>query len=495
MRRRLRLAYLTLLTVVLAGLAVPLAATQAARDTQHMYIDRVNDTARFASLAEPALRTGRTSALATELAQYDELFDIAAIIVGRDGRPVIPSRPGLGALLADPEVQRHLAAALSGDRSGPAAVAWPWRSGPLVVAEPVGRGGEITGAVLTLSPTDELRAAIWRAWAALAGLSLLALLAGAAAATPLADWVLRPVHELDDAAHALAAGRYGSRVAVASGPPELRRLVASFNAMAARIATLLERQRAFVSYASHQLRTPLATLRLSVDNLAPAVRPCGLADHRLVTEEIDRMARICDALLAFARAEATATEVRRMDVARVADSRVAAWRPRAAQSGVRIGRTGPAAVTAVTAADVLDQALDALIDNAVKFAGPGSRVQVAVRPTRQWVDVDVTDNGPGIPPEDLHRAAEAFWRRPTDQNRDGSGLGITIVHTLVSASGGRLILLPARPRGLTARLRLPVCAAGGEAGPAGPEDAEPAPPRPGAGAGARSGAAGADGPP
>ena len=88
MRRRLRATYLTLLVAVLIGLDVPLAFTLASRTAQTMFIDRLNDTGRFASLAEPALRTGRLASLEAELRQYDEVFGIAVTVVGRE--PAVP---------------------------------------------------------------------------------------------------------------------------------------------------------------------------------------------------------------------------------------------------------------------------------------------------------------------------------------------------------------------------------------------------------------------
>ncbi len=458
MRRRLLITYMTLLAAVLVGLDIPLAITLAGRNAQTMFIDRQGDTARFASLAEPALRTGQTAALQAELAQYDAMFGIVAAVVARDGHLVLASRANVD--IADTVLRDHVSAALSGQRSGFAAVIWPWGDEPLVVAEPVGSGGEVIGAVLTVSPTGTLHSVNRRSFAALAGLSVVVLLIGAAAAVPLARWMMKSVHDLNDAALALGAGRFGDRVPVASGPPELRNLVASFNAMSGRIATLVERQRSFVSYASHQLRTPLATLRLCVENIAPAVDETGRDDHEMLADEIERMARLCDALLEYARAEATADDARDIDAAAVADARVAIWGQAATRVGIHLTRTGADRAVARAAAQVLDQTLDALLSNALKFAGSGATVTVAVDTVAPgWVGISVVDNGPGMSPADLARAAEPFWRRPADQNVDGSGLGVTIADALVKASGGRLDLAPAVPHGLHARIWLPAAAA------------------------------------
>jgi signal transduction histidine kinase len=453
-RRRLQVTYLTFLAAVLLGLDIPLAITLAARNSQTMFIDRQGDTARFASLADPALRTGRTDLLDAELRQYDGMYRIAAAVVGRDGQLVLTSRDDLD--ITDPLLQERIGAALSGQRAGLGEVNWPWGSDPLVVAEPIGQGGDIIGAVLTVSPSGPLHRQTWRSWALLAGLSLLVLLAGATAAAPLARWMLRPVDELDNAAGALAEGRFDDRVAAGSGPPELRRLAGSFNTMADRIATLIGRQRSFVSYASHQLRTPLATLRLCVENLRPSVQPDGMDDYAMVAEEIDRMQEICDALLTYARAEATADDAEDMDAVAVAEARVAIWGQAATRAGVQLTRVGQDTAPVRAAALALDQALDALLSNAIKFAGTGAQVVVAVeRVDEQWVDIHVVDNGPGMAEADLARAREPFWRGVRDQNVEGSGLGVTIADALVAASGGRFDLMPAQPRGLHARVRLP----------------------------------------
>jgi signal transduction histidine kinase len=454
MRRRLIVTYVTLLAAVLLGLNVPLAIAIASNVGNQMFVDRQGDTARFASLAEPALRTNQTVALAAELRQYDEMFGVAAVIVTRDGRPVIASRGGID--VTGGELREQVEAALSGQRTEPGPTLWPWRDAPLVVAEPVGRGGEIFGAALTVSPTGALHAATWRRWALLVAVSAVVLIAGVAAAAPLANWMLRPVQQLDEAAHALAAGRFGDRPLTATGPPELQRLTASFNTMADRVATVVERQRSFVSYASHQLRTPLATLRLWVDNLEASVLPAGREDHRMVADEIERMGSMCDALLTYARAEVTADDVADVDAAEVADARVAIWSQAAGTAGVRLIRAGERVAPVRAAPQALDQALDALLSNAVKFVGRGNQVVVMVdTPSPQWVDIHVIDNGPGIPSADLDQASQPFWRSADHQNVAGAGLGITIADALVTASGGRFDLMPAQPYGLHARVRLP----------------------------------------
>ncbi|XVQ07456.1 sensor histidine kinase [Spirillospora sp. CA-255316] len=468
MLRRLLAVYVSLLVLVLAALEIPLAVTFAAHETQAMFIDRLNDTSRFASLAEPALCSGRTDSLRAELVRYDDLYGIPAAVADREGNIVVASRPGLVR-----EVGRsRLRAVLSGERSGIQSVTWPWKHDPMIVVEPVGCGGEVIGAAVTVSPTHAVRASIVRRWSQLAAAGLAALLVFGFAAIPLSRWVLRVVRNLDQVTGELSAGRLQARVPVATGPAELRRLAEHFNAMAEAMSRNLELQRSFVSYASHQLRNPLAALRLRVENLGPHLSDDGARDLESAIEETARLTRILDGLLALVRAEGGNCRVAVVDCGRVATERVAAWREAAA--GVRVRRRGAAHAGALAAVDGVGQILDALIDNAAKFAGPGATVTVTVsRPRRpaappgegpageqRVVCVEVADDGPGLSDAERVRATQRFWRSPEHQNIDGTGLGLTIAHALAEASGGRLELLPVEPHGLCVRLVLPAPAGG-----------------------------------
>lgn len=454
MRRRLLITYLTLLGVVLLALTVPLGVTIASRDSQAVFIDRLNDTARFAALAEPALRSGRTAALQAEIAEYDRLYHVGVAIVTPDNVVRLASRSGI-----DPNgdgVRQEVAAARSGTRSGLSDIVWPWQPAPLVVAEPVGVNGQIIGVAVTVSPTAELRASIWREWVVVGAIGLLVLLVGAAAAVPITRWLARPLNELDEVTHAISRGRLAERVHATTGPPELRRFATSFNDMADQVAGMVERQRGFISYASHQLRTPLATVRLRVENLADSLAPDGAEDHRLTLEEVDRLSRIFEALLTFARAGTTATDLVTVDAAAVADERVAAWQPRAEAAGLALARTGTRRPVRIRAAsETLDQVLDALIDNAVKFAQPGGTIDVTVRETGDRAEVSVSDDGAGMSADSLSRATQPFWRQPTDRGVAGAGLGLAIANALVAASGGNLELATVEPHGIRATISLP----------------------------------------
>jgi signal transduction histidine kinase len=450
-RRRLVATYVLLLCMVLLALEIPLAVSLTGRETERVLSDRVADATRFASLAVPAVRSGELASLLDELGRYHELYGIGAIFVDPDQRPWI----GFG---GDHTVPEHGAVAVRGALAGRTISApgtlWPWESRPLVVAVPVNDGGAVLGAIVTISPTGDNRRAVAIAWLELGVLGLVAVGVCVLAAFWLAGWVLQPVTRLDAVTHEIAAGDGGARVHPGGGPPELRRLSVSFNEMADAVADSLERQRSFVAHASHQLRNPLTVLRLRVESLGLYLADDDAReDHRFALEETDRFAGMLDGLLSLARAERGGYETETVDAVAVTLNRERSWRPLTELRGLTLRVTVPDRPRPIEAVPTgLDQVLDALIDNALKFTPAGGSVEVTVESRNGGVEVTVRDTGPGMTEEQCLRATDRFWRAPDAQNVDGAGLGLPIVAVLVEASGGRMTLGSAPTGGLEARL-------------------------------------------
>jgi signal transduction histidine kinase len=453
-RRRLVSTYLLLLCMVLLALEVPLAVSLTNRETERILADRLADATRFASLAAPAMRTGDLESLTDELRRYHAVYGIGTMLVDQDRQVLsVFGRPA-----TDPDGTGFaIRGALAGRQVGTPETLWPWQEHPLVVAVPVSDGGAVLGIVLTVSPTGHNRRAVVSAWLQLGLVGLLAVAACLIAAHRLAGWVLRPVTRLDAAAHEIAGGDSSARVQPGLGPPELRRLSASFNEMADAVAEALERQRSFVAHASHQLRNPLTVLRLRIEDLGGRLTDDGVrADHEITLAETDRLADVLDGLLALARAERGQDRVEVVDAVALALNRRRAWCPLTERRGIDLVAEVPDEPQyARHVATALDQSLDALIDNALKFTPAGGRVEVAVAARDGGVEVVVRDTGPGMTEEQCRLATERFWRAPDAQNVDGAGLGLSIVTVLVEASGGRFVLAPAVPSGLEARIWFP----------------------------------------
>jgi signal transduction histidine kinase len=242
----------------------------------------------------------------------------------------------------------------------------------------------------------------------------------------------------------------------------VRELGAAFNRMSDAVATSAEEQRRLVADTSHQLRNPLAALRLRVDTLDPHVAAAGRATYRSTVVELDRLEALLDGLLDLAAAESMATALAagarpgdRAELTAVVAERLDAWRPAALEAGVRLQvapATGP--VEAACTASEVEQLLDVLLDNAVKYTGRGATVEIALRAGDGRALLDVRDDGPGLPAEQLQQATRRFWRAPGSTAR-GSGLGLPIAERLVTARGGTLRVSSPPGSGLVVTIELP----------------------------------------
>ncbi len=142
---------------------------------------------------------------------------------------------------------------------------------------------------------------------------------------------------------------------------------------------------------------------------------------------------------------------------------MAAWRPLAEEKGVRLTGCGASAVTAWADPVALSSALDAVIDNALKFTPEGEEVTVAVAARGDTSTIVVTDHGPGLTDEELERIGDRFWRSGRHQNVKGSGLGLSICRTLLAAGGGSMTYAHNEPRGLRVTVAVPLHRTGRDA--------------------------------
>ncbi|MFE6742584.1 sensor histidine kinase [Streptomyces tubercidicus] len=467
MRTRLLPLLIVLMAGVLLALGVPLGVSTAGVEQQRVVVDRIDDAARFASLAQFVTarpdadadnktpeEDERRATLRTELARYYDLYGIRAGVFYRDRTPMAAAPVGMP-VPQDGAAGRAFSEALAGRRSHDPHQVWPWDvTGRIPVASPVIRDGDVVAVVMTDSPTEQMRGRVLRDWLLIAAGECAAMLVAVAAAFRLTGWVLRPVRVLDAASHDIATGRMNARVAATAGPPELRRLARSFNEMADNVEDVLEQQRAFVADASHQLRNPLSALLLRIELLALEL-PDGNAEIASVRTEGKRLARVLDDLLDLALAEHTAADLQLTDVAALAAERVGSWRPLADDKGVGLTYEGQPAVTGWTDPVALSSALDAVIDNALKFTPEGRPVTVGVAPDGERVHITVADRGPGLTDEELSRVGDRFWRSSRHQNVSGSGLGLSITRALLTAGGARISYAPHPPHGLKVTVTVP----------------------------------------
>ncbi|SIR25106.1 sensor histidine kinase [Pseudacidovorax sp. RU35E] len=251
-----------------------------------------------------------------------------------------------------------------------------------------------------------------------------------------------------------------------AAPGEVRALVMAVNGLLAAVQNNLAQQKRFISDAAHQMRTPLAGLKSQAEvALALAGDDAQRERLRRVHESADRSAQLVNQLLTLARAEPDTAAARGspVDLRALAQELTATLVPRALREGIDLGFApteedggpqGEALPLIVTGhAWLLREALSNLIDNALRYAGRGAVVTVDVQRDGNEAVLSVTDDGPGIAPEDSSRVFERFVRA-TDQG-NGCGLGLPIVKEIVERQGGRVTLASAIPHGLCARVHLP----------------------------------------
>jgi signal transduction histidine kinase len=317
----------------------------------------------------------------------------------------------------------------------------------------------LVGTVILARSTRSLNGDIVALWVIFGTIAAVAMLGAALLAFGLARWVSRPVTGLDSAAGRLADGDLAIRAVVDSGPPELRRLATTFNTMAGRLEALVHGNRAVIADVSHQLRTPLAALRLRLDLLAADTAqsdPDTAQELAGALEELARLSRLVDGLLAVARAENVVPVPTTVDVTEVARERVAAWHPVADDRGITLetpapGGRVPDQVLAWMGEGHLEQILDNLVANALEALEAGRRVTVTTSASTAGAQIVVADDGPGMSAEDRERAFLRF----TTSNPNGTGLGLAIVHRLVTSNGGTARLTETPGGGLTATLDFP----------------------------------------
>jgi signal transduction histidine kinase len=310
--------------------------------------------------------------------------------------------------------------------------------------------------VLTVAEIDDIEAAVnFTTLETLRTYSLIAL-AGLFVASLGIGWVLsgralRPVGAIARTAREIQATDLSRRIRLNGPRDELRDLADTIDSMLDRLDDAFQAQRQLIDDASHELRSPLAIIRTNLD--ASLTAPAATADERdravaVVDRATTRMSNLVEDLLATARRDAQALADADVDltaVAREAGEECGAERVR-----LRYDLTGDLHV--IGDHDALRRAAGNLLSNAVRLAPEGSTVTVATGRAGSWLWLAVVDQGPGIPPDDLPRVFDRFWRGsfpaasgasgpvllPARRRERRTGLGLAIVRQIVESHGGQV---------------------------------------------------------
>jgi two-component system sensor histidine kinase BaeS len=293
--------------------------------------------------------------------------------------------------------------------------------------------------VVTRKADPVLRSAV--GWFLLA--SLLTLVVGAVIAWQLGRRLARPLRQAEEATRRIAAGDLTTRLPVGDGDhsDELASLMVSINAMAAELERSRGLERQFLLSVSHDLRTPLTSIRGYAEAITDGAIDDPAAGGTVILAEARRLERLVRDLLDLANLETRrfSLHVETLDLVDVAAGTADGFRPEADEAGVAIELSLPDEPAVVRAdPDRLAQVGANLVENALKFAA--SRVRIAVSTGGGWARLDVTDDGPGIAPDDVPHVFERLYvaRHEPRRKEVGSGLGLAIVRELVTAMGGHV---------------------------------------------------------
>jgi len=452
-RRRLVLSYLVLAALLLIALEVPLGILAANHERDAVRASARQDAAILAALAGPALHaesSDRGPDLDDLTSRYAIETGAEVTIVDRNGRTVTyqPAADERRRPDSTTDNSTALRLALTGrttmvsrrDEGRPVEVA----AVPVTDSE-----GHVVGAVQVSLPAAVAEHRIHLLVAALLAFAAGALIVVTVVGFVLSGSVVRPLSDLEGAVHALETGDLDARTEPA-GPPEIRSLGVSFNRMADQLGELITSQRRFIADASHQLRSPLAALRLrleAIDSAEPEGSECHI---EAAVEEVGRLSRLVDGLLEIARVEGTRPQRSAVDVGEVLRDRVEMWEALAEERDVHLEIAASSDdLAAVAVPGHLEQILDNLLANALEVAPARSAIELqASRRSvdgRQLLAVDLDDAGPGMTEQQRHVAFTRFWQDDT-QPTGTTGLGLAISRQLARASGGDLTL-DVSPRG------------------------------------------------
>ena len=400
--------------------------------------------ARAGNLRHPQAVSGSSAAEGSSISRLGAWLDREALqplyskVLQQPTEEFSDERSGRS-VAAGRDVEGALAGILTIDRR-------PTADGMAVIvsaAHPIWVGDEVKGAVIVEETTNAVLAERNRAFARLFNIVLAALLVGSVALTLYASWLSSRIRRLRDEAEAAidARGRVRRPLAGSNASDEIGDLSRSFGSALARLTEYASYQEAMASRLSHELRTPIAVVRSSVDNLALQQLP---ADARVYIERaqqgLSRLANIITRISEATRLEESLAEAERerFDLARVVAGCVDGYR--AAYPGQVFDLRVPSGeVLFLGAPELVAQMLDKLCANAVEFAAPGTSIIVALKREETALELAVANEGPPLPAKMQARLFDSMVsvRQSRGDGEPHLGLGLYIVRLIAEFHGGR----------------------------------------------------------
>ncbi len=328
------------------------------------------------------------------------------------------------------------------------------------VAEAVRTGGDDTPVLVLTEKVESAATTRARGYFAIGG--ALALVAAGVVSYFLARRLTRPLAAMSATAGAIANGDLSARVDLGPHPDdELADLARTLNAMAVQLEVARHSERSFLLSVSHDLRTPLTSIRGFADALTDGTIPATEEQRKagtVIAAEAGRLERLVADLLDLARLDARqfALSPRAFDLADSLRTTVDAFRPGAADLGIALDVQAPELLTVTGDPERVAQIVANLVENALKYARSRIDVEVRAEPGAE-VEIRVVDDGPGVDPDEVDRVFERlFVSREVPGRSVGTGLGLAIVGELTNAMGGHAIVERSASDGAAFVVRVPL---------------------------------------
>ncbi len=329
-----------------------------------------------------------------------------------------------------------------------------------VLTVPVIRDGRLFRVIRVGSSLRNVAETRARFVMVMAGLLPVGLLMAGLGGWVLARRALLPVARMAEAAQRISAERLAERVEETGAGDELDRLAKTLNRMLSRLDAAFQQVRQFSADASHELQTPLTTLRGELEVALRSARTPGEYQETLKSalEEIERISRLVEGLLMLARAESGALRMDRrpVDLAELVEEIYWRLKAPADERSVELLMDTRYPLTVSGDRDRLRRLLLNLAENAIKYTGSGGHVSLSLSRDGDRVRIDVSDTGRGIPEEALEGIFQPFYRSPDVLSERGYGLGLSIARSIALAHGGEISVSSVPGRGSTFRVYLPV---------------------------------------
>lgn len=449
LRSRLFISYVAVIVAALALITFVLVVFSSLPQIRYSAtLNRLTEQARAVAPAVNRLAANRVSLerIQEQLDQFTEDEQVRILLIGTANQSIVYDSDGVwqGQTLLGNARQLVMLGQQNDD--------WP----RLLYRAPDGSGWILTavplegvrGVAIVFAAPEPARLSLFRSAFAvpLLGGGLIALFLSLGLAAGITRSVAQPLLRMAAAADAIARGDYDQTLPL-RGPEEVKRVADDFNRMAAQVKATQQAQRDFLANVSHDLKTPIT----SIQGWSQALLDGTLTEEAdvahaagVIHTEASRMTRMVRQLLEIARLASGQLTLRQETVDMVALMRqlYENFRPLADSQGIRLALDLPSTASVTGDRDRLLQALGNLVDNALNHTPAGGTIALRLWCAAHDVIVQVEDTGVGIPAADLDRIFERFYQvdrsRARTSGRTGAGLGLSIVHQLITAHGGTI---------------------------------------------------------